>query len=139
MKLKFSIFNLQFTSTGGYIAITVSIILSVVVMAIAIAFGSANLLTRADFLDFNNKQLSFSIARSCLNYALLRLAETPTYTGNATIDISDRQCAILPIETSGSNKIIKVKAQISGATTNFRLTVNGSSLATVSLEELSTF
>src|SRR3989344_8609135 len=124
---------------SGYIAITVSIILSVIVVAIAIAFGSSNLLTRSDFLDFNNKQLSFSIARSCLNYALLRLAENSNYVGNDILNISEQQCTISPIETSGSNKIIKVKAQISGATTNFRLTVNSSSLATVSLEELSTF
>lgn len=126
-------------SKEGYVAITTSIILSMIILVVAITLGSSNLLTRSDFLDFNNKQLSFTLARSCLGYALLRLAEVPTYSGNQTIAVDAYQCSILPIETSGQNKIIKATAQISGATTNLRLTVDGNSLITVIFEELSTF
>lgn len=130
--------NLELRTKEGYIAITTSIILSMIVVALAIALGSSNLLTRSDFLDFNNKQLSFTLARSCLGYALLRMAEAPTYSGNQTITVDQYQCSIAAIETSGQNKIIKASAQISGTTTNLRLTVNGGSLATVFFEELST-
>lgn len=123
----------------GYIAITTSIILSILVMAVAISLGSSSVLTRFNYVDFNNKQVSFITARSCLNYALLKLAGDSSYAGNETVNISSYQCTIQPIETSGSNKIIKARSQISGATTNLKLTVVSSTLSTVSLEELVKF
>lgn len=119
----------------GYIAITTSIILSIVILAVAISLGSSNLLIRFDILDFYNKQSSFAIARSCLNYGLLKLADNPAYSGNETIGISSFKCSILTLETSGSNKILKTRSQIEGATTNLKLTVNASTLETISMEE----
>lgn len=123
----------------GYIAITTSIILAILIMAVAISFGSSNIFTRFNVLDLTSKQTSYFVARSCLNRALLSLADNSNYSGNETIDVSSYQCVISPIETSGANKIIKSRAQISGATTNLKLTVGSSNLSTVSLEELVKF
>lgn len=123
----------------GYIAITTSIVLSILIMIVAASLGSSNLFTRFNYLDFDNKQLSFVTARSCLNYALLKLAENSNYSGNETVDISSNQCTINPVETSGQNFIIKSRSQIEGATTNLKLTVNAATLSTISLEELVKF
>lgn len=122
----------------GYIAIMTSIILSLMMMLVAISLGSANLFTRLNVVDFGNKQLSYFIARSCLNDALFKLADSPSYTGNETLMISDRTCVLSTITVSGSDKIIQAKAIISGSTTNLKLTVNATTLSTVSLEELPT-
>ncbi len=123
----------------GYIAITTSIILAILIMIVAISFGSSSIFTRFNVLDLNNKQASYFIARSCLNRALLSLADNGNYAGNETINISSYQCIILAVETSGQNTIIKSRSQISGATTNLKLTVNAATLSTVSLEELVKF
>ena len=127
---------MKISKSDGYIAITTSIILSLMMLAVAIALGSSNLFTRLDVVDFYNKQISYGVSRSCLNDALLKLAITPSYTGNETISISSWQCTIQTITTVGSNKVIKARAAIDGATTNLQLTVVSATLSTVSLEEL---
>lgn len=123
----------------GYIAITTSIILSLVVMVVAIALGSSNLLSRVSVVEFTDKQMSLIAARSCLDWARLKLAENPNYTGNETITVSSYQCFVRPVQTSGSNKIIEARSQVNGATTNLKLTAASSDLSTVSLEELVAF
>lgn len=120
----------------GYIAITTAIILSLVMMVVAIALGTNNFFTRADVKDFYNKQTTLGMARSCLDYAMLNLAQVPTYTGNQSISVSGYTCTINTITTSGSNKVIQAHAQLNGTTTNLQLTVNAATLSTVSLEEL---
>lgn len=124
------------TRQKGYIAITTSIILSIIMMVVAIALGTSNFFTRADVNDFYNKQTTLGIARSCLDYALLSLAQTPSYTGNQTIAVSSFSCTINTITTAGANKVIQAHAQLNGTTTNLQLTVNAATLSTVSLEEL---
>lgn len=123
----------------GYIAITTSITLALLIMIVAITLGSAHFITRFNISDFTDKQASLVLARSCLNYALLKLAENSNYAGNETINISSNQCAIRAIETAGSNKVIKSRGQLNGATTNLKLTVAIPSLSTVSLEEAVSF
>lgn len=123
----------------GYIAITTSIFLSLVTMVVAIIFAASTFLTRFNYVDFESKRVSYSLARSCLNYGLLKLADNGNYSGNETINVSSGQCAVRPILTSGSDKIIEAHAQTSQSTTNLRLTVNSITLSTVSLEEIVKF
>ena len=123
----------------GYIAISTSVILSILIMVVAAALGAYSFTSRFGYVDFDNKHGSYSLARSCLDHALLRFAENPLYAGNETVDVSSYQCLIATFEVSGPNTIIKARAQISGATTNLRLTVNTANLSTISLEELTSF
>jgi len=74
-----------------------------------------------------------------LEQVLLKLSLNSSYGGNETVTIGSDQCLILPIEISGSNKIIKTRALINSATTNLKLTVNSSTLDIVSLEEIQKF
>lgn len=120
----------------GYIAIVSSVIISLVMMIVAISVGSSNLLSRGSVNDFQIKLLSHTIARSCLNYALFRLADYPSYVGNETVTVSSYTCTLYTITTSAPNKVISAKASINGITTYLRLTANSTTLSTVSLEEL---
>lgn len=126
-------------SESGYIAITASFVASLLLLVVAISLGSSNLFTRSGLTDFQDKQFSYFLARSCLNHALLQLADNSTYTGNETISVSGESCTLLSITSQSGNFIIKAEAQVSGASTNLQLTVNASTLSTVSLEELSSF
>ncbi len=124
---------------SGYIAITMSIVVTIFLLVTAISLGSANLFTRGNVTDFYSKQSSYFIARSCLNHALLQLADSPSYEGNETIYVSGETCTLLAMTTEGANFIIRAEAQINSAATNLRLTVNTQTLSTVSLEEVASF
>lgn len=123
----------------GYIAITTTIILSLVMLALALTIGSTTLSARLNSVDLASKRLSYFVARSCLDYARLKLAESGNYAGNETRTIGQHQCTIQPIETESLNKIIKARAQVKNAITNLKLIVNSTTLNTVSLEELAKF
>lgn len=127
--------NYKLQPKAGYIAITTSLILSLVMLILAISIGSSTLLTRYNTVDFSNKRASHYAAFSCLEYARLKLAESASYAGNATTSAGTYQCYILSVEISGANKIIKSRSIVGGATTNLKLTVNSNTLSTVSLEE----
>ncbi len=124
----------------GFIAITTAIILSVVILIIALSLGQSLLISRGNKLDFYLKQSTHFLANSCLDKALLELSKNKSYEGNATTTLaSGQECGIFPIETSGSNKIIKARAEINGIATNLKLTVVTATLSTISLEEVSGF
>lgn len=124
------------SNQGGFIALTTSVILSMMILLVAISLSSANLFNRFSVVDFGNKQISYSVARSCLGYALLNLAQSSGYVGNITLQVSSYTCVLGTITTDGANKVITALSQINGATTNLKLTVVSATLSTVSLEEL---
>lgn len=121
----------------GYIAITTTIVLSLMLLILAITLGSGSIFTRFGTADFYNKRSSFSLARSCLEVARLKLAKDDSYAGNETVYIEEagNSCTIGAITSSGADKVIKARAQIGRATTNLKMTIKSSDLSTVTLEE----
>ncbi|MEE8131820.1 MAG: hypothetical protein V3T98_02130 [Candidatus Paceibacterota bacterium] len=122
----------------GYLAITTSIVLTLVVILVALALGTRVFLARFDTENFEAKKLSYFLSQSCLETALLNLA-VGSYSGNETIDIGSEQCLVLPIESSSSNIIIKSQASINEKTTNLELVVDNYNLETISIEEVQSF
>jgi len=119
---------------GGYIGITVALIVTLITMAIALTFSSANFLGRFDTQVLELKSLSRGVAEGCLEYARLKIS-LGAYNGNETISISGYNCDILPIESSPTTRIIKSRATIQDKTTNLKLTINYPNLTNVSMEE----
>ncbi len=122
----------------GYIAVISAIIITTIVIVIALVFSSSNFLGRFDTLGFETKDAARKVAEGCLEHAKLQLA-LGAYSGNETINVGTETCQILPIETAGSNKIIKAKAAVLERTVNLKLVVDSTSLETVSLEEVNSF
>lgn len=122
----------------GYLAITTSIILTLIVVLVALALGVRVLLSRFDTENFENKKLSYFLSQSCLETALLKLSGG-SYDGNETVNIDGYQCLILPIEANSSQIIIKARALVNEKTTNFKLAVDSYNLETISLEEVQSF
>jgi len=133
------LFKYNTKNSSGLIAIVTAIILSFLIILVATVLGSSALFSRSNDVDFLSKQSSYFLARSCLDQALLELAGNSDYSGNEVIAIDSYQCTINPVETSGSNKIIKATATVNSAVTNLKLTVVSTTFATVSLEEVSSF
>lgn len=122
----------------GYLAITTSIVLTLIVILVALALGTRVFLARFDTENFENKKLSYFSAKSCLEIALLKLS-AGSYAGNETIAIGDYQCDILPIETVPSEITIKSQAIINNKNTNLKLVVDSYNLSTISFEEVQSF
>lgn len=122
---------------NGYIAITTALIVSFIILIIATTLGSSALFSRINELDFSFKKMTYYASRSCLDYALLKLAKDINYSGNETVPVGSYSCVLSLIEDSGNNKILKSRVQdsYSGATTNLKLTLDRFTLTTILLEE----
>ncbi|MEK7555519.1 MAG: hypothetical protein AAB516_01715 [Patescibacteria group bacterium] len=122
----------------GYLAITTSIILTLIVILVALALGVRVLLARFDTENFESKKISYFLSNSCLETALLKLS-AGSYAGDEIIAVGDYQCEILPIETAPSEITVKSQAIINNKTTNLKLVVDSYNLETISLEEVQSF
>ncbi len=116
---------------------TSAIIIAILIMTIVFAINLIGYFGRSNVLTSELKDVSFSLAEGCAEKALLKYAEDNAYAGNESITVGGRQCSILPIETSGSDRIIKAKAIVESTTSNVKVVFNGTDMTIVSWEELS--
>lgn len=123
------------SSEAGYLAITVALIFSLIALFIAASLGTRTLIARFSRLEYVNKKISYALARSCDDVALLRMRGDINYAGSETLTVGTYTCAIFPVEQAPPNYVIKTKATVQRATTNLKFTVNAK-LQHVSLEEL---
>lgn len=123
-------------ASRGYIAITSAIIITMLVMMIVFAINLIGYFSRYNVLTSELKDISLSLAEGCAEKALLKYAEDSAYAGNENITVGARQCNILPVETSGSDRILKTKAVVESTTSNIKVVFNGNDMAIVSWEEL---
>jgi len=122
---------------SGYIAVTSAIIVALLVMTVALIASFTSFFGRFDVLDSQYKLSSHSLAEACIETALLKLSQTPTYGGNETVIVSSPDtCTILPIVTQGSQKVITADADLQKAKTRIKAVVNVSPLRIVSWEEI---
>ena len=120
----------------GYIAMTSTIIIAMLVMTIVFTINLIGYFGRYNVLTSELKDVSLSLAEGCAEKALLKYAEDNAYAGNKNITVNGRQCSILPIETSGSDRILKTKAIVESTTSNIKVVFNGTDMTIVSWEEL---
>lgn len=123
----------------GYIALTSAIIISALVMAISLALSFSSVSNRFDILGAEFKKNSRALAEACAETALLKLAQNSAYNGNENIQVSSSSCSILTVESSGSDKIIKTKANFQNYVTNLKIIATVPDVAVISWEELANF
>ncbi|MBI1838963.1 MAG: hypothetical protein HYR95_01530 [Candidatus Colwellbacteria bacterium] len=110
--------------------------ISLLVMAITFSVSLTGYFARFNTLTTEFKEISSFLAEACVEKALLSLAANSNYAGNENITVNGRQCAIFPIEISGSDKIIKTKATVENAVTNLKVQAASVNLSITSWEEL---
>ena len=81
----------------GYIALMSAIILSAILAVLTAAAGFSGYFARFNELDAEYKQRSASLAASCINTALLRLAEDPRNTRPGQVVVGTETCDISAI------------------------------------------
>lgn len=80
---------------GGYVALISAIIISFVLTGLAFTASRSGFFARFDSLNAEYKRVSKGLAESCVNYALLELAQNPDYSENETVVLaSDKSCRI---------------------------------------------
>lgn len=112
---------------NGYIAIISAIILSAVLMLLAIGLSLSSYFNLSDIQDSNLKDITVSLAEGCAEVALLKMAFSSSYSGNENLTIASSTCAILPVESSSTQKIIKTQASFANSATNLKITISSSS------------
>jgi hypothetical protein len=121
----------------GYVALITVIIVSSVLAILAGLLSYRSFRLRSDELVGRAKVQSRAAAEGCLEHALLALSLNNTYAGSESVTLSPSQsCDVVSVTTSGNNKIIKVTATTNASVTHFVLTVTGSTLQQISLEEV---
>lgn len=119
----------------GYIAIISAIIITAILAVIALVFSSSNFLGRFDTENAEMKDVSRELTHGCLEYARLQLSLNNSYAGGELRTIASSTCYILWVQTQGQNKIVQATSTVNNKNTNLKLTINGTTLKTISEEE----
>ncbi len=126
---------------SGYIAlVSVLIISGLLVMALC-TVSMSGFFSRFNILNTEFKEMSASLAESCINTTLLKLAQNISYGGNETILVVDQSCTIrsvVPGSISGQ-LIVESQAIVEHAYTNLRATINSNDFSIISWQEIPTF
>ncbi|MEK7117846.1 MAG: hypothetical protein AAB861_03680 [Patescibacteria group bacterium] len=124
----------------GFVALITAIILSLILIVITVTLNQSGFFTRSIILDSEYKERSVGLAEACVDVALLRLANDPTYAGGPpAVNIGAEQCNIATIAPPGTEYRIKTWAVVNSATTNLCVVANTSDLSIKSWNELPNF
>ncbi len=75
-------------SNNGFVALMSAIIISVVLLLLATSLSLTGFYDRSNILDRELKEKSSALAEACVDTAILKLANDPTYSGNEIITVS---------------------------------------------------
>lgn len=125
------------TNQRGFIAITTTMILMVILLVVATSLSFSGFFTRYNILDSELKKVSVALAEGCVDQALLELANDSSYSpSNQIVSIGGNFCTIKNITTSGGEKNINVEADYQHYITNLSVKVNPTSLVVTSWQEV---
>ena len=123
----------------GFVALMSSIIISAMLLIIAVNTGFINFYNRTNILNSELKEISTSLADACLDIALLNLLQDSYYSGNINVPVGENSCYIGPVTVNGAQKMFYTKGVFRGAHTNLKITLDGTNLKVIAIEEIPTF
>lgn len=115
----------------GSIMLLSTIILGAILLSASIAGFEALFYERRVTMIREQSEQAFALATGCMEHALQKLGQTPTYQGNETYLIDGHTCTIWPIEVSGT-WIIKTRVTIGQQTARLRVSVSSRTPITIS-------
>ncbi len=133
-----SISALRRVGEGGYAALMSVILISGILLLVVTVASYRGYFGRSSVLFFELKERSVALAEACIDQAVAELARNVDYAGSQTVRIGAYSCTIGPISRSGTTTTIIAQASFREAFTNFRVSVDSSSLAVTSWEEIPT-
>ena len=108
----------------GFLVLLSVIILSVVLLLIAQQLSTSGYFQGEGALDFEQKELSYFTAFSCIDRAWYKMTQDLDYAGGETLQIGDQSCTISALAASGTDTIIRASATAGGSTTKLKMVVN---------------
>lgn len=113
-------------SSQGYIALTSVIIISLLLITVSAALSSANYFSRFNILENEYKSKSYSLAESCVDFAVSRVIANAGYTGaNELINVGSDNCTVVSV-SAGYPKNIVTQAVYQKSYTNICAQINSS-------------
>ena len=123
----------------GFVALMTAIIISIILGSMIFALNLSGFFARFNALNNQLKEISFALAKSCADTAMLKLGRNPAYGGNEDIAVGVESCHIFALQASGGQKIIQVQAKPDNAYTDLILKVDPATLSIVSWQEVPHF
>ena len=116
----------KYKNDSGFVALITAIILSAVLLIIVITLNQTSFFTRGILIDSESKERSAALAEACVDIAMLKLANNPTYGGDEpAVSIGSDSCEIFHIDPLlGGQQTIETKGIFNGATTNLSVVVD---------------
>jgi hypothetical protein len=122
--------------SNGFIAITTTMILSVILLVVATSLSFSGFFTRYNILDSELKKISIALAEGCVDQALLKLATNSSFSFPETVNINENTCQIINISSSGYPKTIKTRSEFKNYVTNLEVEVGSDTLNITKWEEV---
>ncbi len=108
-------------SSKGFIAITTTMILSVILLVVATSLSFSGFFTRYNILDSELKKVSVALAEGCVDQGLLMLATQTYTTSTTTIKIGEKYCDLGPVPSTGNPRLLHTQASSSKYYTNLTI------------------
>lgn len=125
--------------SNGFAALMSVIILSVILLLIATTLSMTGFAGRLNILDSEYKERSLVLAEACVDMAILRLTQNPTYLGNESVSVGGDTCNIRNFDPNPDPITIETKSTFQKAVTNLRVVVVKSDLSVISWQEVPNF
>lgn len=135
-------YELRKKNRGGFAALISVIILSVVLLLIATTLSMTGFAGRLNILDSEYKERSLGLAEACVDTAILRLAQTPTYSvtpPGVVVPVGGDSCNIRSITPATDPIVIQATASFQNAFTNLVVNVALADLSIISWQEVANF
>ncbi len=116
----------------GFIALITAVIISAILLLLATHLSITGFYSRSNILDFELKEVSFSLAEACADVAMLKIIDNTYYSPtNEEVDIDGKKCSI----ESVIDNMIKTKADYKNYITHLEIEIEPSDMTIVRFEE----
>ena len=118
--------------TKGFVALMSVILISAILLVLVFVLETWSFFQRIDALDSENKRISLELAESCIDAAILKAAQNPSYGGGECISLGgvcggtdpQRVCRICSVSYSYGSATASTRAVFGQAFTNLTATFN---------------
>lgn len=124
---------------AGFVLLISTIIIAAVLTAVIFSVSFRGFYTRFNLFDSESKERSLALAEACGQIAVLKRIQSSSYTGNETLPVGTGSCQVLTIDSTGSDIIIRTKAEIDDAVSNIQINLNSTTLAVIRWREVPNF
>jgi len=125
----------------GIIALTTVLIIGSIILVIGIGMSLQSIMESDTSFDEELSHQALVAATSCMEQALLTLADDASYIGDQTIVVGSHTCTVAVITGSGNERTVKTSSTVNGHTRRLLVSVSNVNppLQVSSWQEVSSF